>query len=189
MPNPPWDLHGWAELKLKRLPVDILLSLCRERAIEVPADDVTPETMATKLLDWKKSLRDHFPKIPWNLRGWAESKLKRLPVDTLLSLCCKRAIEVPADDVTPKTMVIKLLDWKKKQPKDDKKSHDKTTKKCLACFDELKLGHLGIQCVQDHHFCTRCSKNLITKLFENPESNIPLKCAICRVEINQSVFE
>jgi hypothetical protein len=69
-------------------------------------------------------------------------------------------------------------------PKDDKKSK----KRCIGCGDDLILGHLGIQCVQDHHICADCSKTYLANLFEDPESNIPPKCSICNVEINPSVM-
>ncbi|CAF0828595.1 unnamed protein product [Rotaria sp. Silwood1] len=66
---------------------------------------------------------------------------------------------------------------------------DKKKTLCGACESELEPDHPGIQCVQGHHFCTDCSKQIINLFFSDPQNYIPLRCVLCRVELNTNVFE
>ena len=68
----------------------------------------------------------------------------------------------------------------------------KTEKKktvCGACESELEPDHPGIQCVQGHHFCTECSKQIVKLFFSEPQHYIPMRCVQCHVELNANVFE
>ncbi|CAF1057825.1 unnamed protein product [Didymodactylos carnosus] len=60
---------------------------------------------------------------------------------------------------------------------------------CGACQSEVAADHLGIQCVQGHHFCVDCSQNIVRMFLFEPQSWIPLKCVTCNVALNESVFE
>ncbi|CAF0802484.1 unnamed protein product [Adineta ricciae] len=70
-------------------------------------------------------------------------------------------------------------------------SNNKEKKKtiCGACESELEPDHAGIQCIQGHHFCTECSKNIVKLFFSDPHLYIPLRCVQCHVDLNPSVFE
>ncbi|UJR27623.1 hypothetical protein I4U23_008904 [Adineta vaga] len=80
-------------------------------------------------------------------------------------------------------------------PKEDVKStassNTKEKKKiiCGACGCDLEPDHPGVQCIQGHHFCTECSKNIVSLFFSDPQLYIPLRCVECHVELNTSVFE
>jgi hypothetical protein len=60
---------------------------------------------------------------------------------------------------------------------------------CGSCDAELEPDHLGIQCIQAHHFCTECSVHIVNLFFSDPQHYIPLRCVQCHVELNSSVFE
>ncbi|CAF0939166.1 unnamed protein product [Rotaria sordida] len=66
---------------------------------------------------------------------------------------------------------------------------DKKKTLCGACESELEPDHPGIQCVQGHHFCTDCSKQIISLFFSDPQHYIPLRCVLCHIELNTNVFE
>lgn len=69
--------------------------------------------------------------------------------------------------------------------------HAKDKKKtlCGSCESELEPDHPGIQCIQGHHFCVECSKQIVDLFFSDPHMYIPLRCVLCHVELNASVFE
>jgi hypothetical protein len=60
---------------------------------------------------------------------------------------------------------------------------------CGSCESELEPDHPGIQCIQGHHFCTECSKQIVNLFFSEPQNYIPLRCVQCHVELNTNVFE
>ncbi|CAF1276804.1 unnamed protein product [Adineta steineri] len=60
---------------------------------------------------------------------------------------------------------------------------------CGACDADLAPDHYGIQCVQGHHYCTDCSKQIVNLFFSDPQVYIPLRCVQCRIELNPCVFE
>lgn len=60
---------------------------------------------------------------------------------------------------------------------------------CGSCESELEPDHSGIQCVQGHHYCVECSKQIVSLFFADPTQYTPLRCVSCRVELNPSVFE
>ncbi|CAF0987111.1 unnamed protein product [Rotaria sordida] len=68
---------------------------------------------------------------------------------------------------------------------------EKTKKKtiCGAYTSELEYDHCGIQDVQGHYFCTQCSTNIVRLFFSELQNYIPLRCLICHIELNPSVFE
>lgn len=66
---------------------------------------------------------------------------------------------------------------------------DKKKTICGACESELEPDHPGIQCIQGHHFCVECSKQIVNLFFSDPHLYIPLRCVQCHVELNSSVFE
>src|SRR5256885_16435294 len=66
---------------------------------------------------------------------------------------------------------------------------DKKKTICGACDSELEPDHPGIQCIQGHHFCTDCSKQIVNLFFSEPQNYIPLRCVQCHVELNTNVFE
>ncbi|CAF3319047.1 unnamed protein product [Rotaria socialis] len=66
---------------------------------------------------------------------------------------------------------------------------DKKKTLCGACEAELEPDHGGIQCVQGHNFCTDCSKQIVSLFFSDPQIYLPLRCVLCHVELNPSVFE
>ncbi|CAF0987072.1 unnamed protein product [Rotaria sordida] len=66
---------------------------------------------------------------------------------------------------------------------------DKKKTICGACTSDLEPDDSGIQCVQGHYFCTQCSTNIVRLFFSEPHNYIPLRCLICRIELNPSVFE
>jgi hypothetical protein len=66
---------------------------------------------------------------------------------------------------------------------------DKKKTLCGSCEEELEPDHPGIQCIQGHHFCTDCSKQIIGMFFADPLNYIPLRCVLCHVELNSGVFE
>jgi TRIAD3 protein (E3 ubiquitin-protein ligase RNF216) len=66
---------------------------------------------------------------------------------------------------------------------------DKKKTLCGSCESELEPDHPGIQCIQGHHFCTECSKQIVSLFFSEPQHYIPLRCVQCHVELNVNVFE
>lgn len=66
---------------------------------------------------------------------------------------------------------------------------DKKKLVCGSCESNLAPDHSGIQCVQGHHFCPDCSVNLVNLFFSEPHNYIPIRCVLCHVDLNPSVFE
>ncbi|CAF1012920.1 unnamed protein product [Didymodactylos carnosus] len=42
---------------------------------------------------------------------------------------------------------------------------------------------------QGHHICVDCSSNVVQLFLSEPKINLPPKCMICKVDINESIFE
>ncbi|CAF2811997.1 unnamed protein product [Rotaria sp. Silwood2] len=60
---------------------------------------------------------------------------------------------------------------------------------CGSCESELEPNHRGIKCVQSHHFCIDCSKQIVGLYFSDPQHYTPLRCLQCHVELDTDVFE
>jgi hypothetical protein len=67
-------------------------------------------------------------------------------------------------------------------------SKEKTIQ-CISCATNLERDHIGIKCFQSHEICAECSKTFVNTIFEDPESNIPVKCPLCKQEISSLTFE
>mmetsp|Transcript_935 Transcript_935/g.1661 ORF Transcript_935/g.1661 Transcript_935/m.1661 type:complete len:515 (-) Transcript_935:238-1782(-) len=119
----PFDLKGYAEVRLGCLTVKTLQELCRERRIPIsgPKDD-----LVSRLIAWKEE-SEHVKKelpppveplgkekvddsVPMDLNGYAQTKLLDLTLRKLQELCRERGIPVSG---SKQDLVDRLIDWKK----------------------------------------------------------------------------
>lgn len=125
----PWDLKGFGRARLEKLPLEELRALCAAR--EVLVDPLAgKDACVPALLNWKDAEAAK-PKsgtacgdgdtrgppeavsrdVPWDLKGFARSRLEQLDPHVLRDLCSARKLEPRRDN----ELAGQLLEWKAEQ--------------------------------------------------------------------------
>ena len=60
---------------------------------------------------------------------------------------------------------------------------------CLSCGENLEDQHSGIKCSKDHDLCSNCTQAYVEHILSDPDTRIPAKCSLCKVELNSTQVE
>ena len=66
---------------------------------------------------------------------------------------------------------------------------EKTEVEWMDCSSILDRSHLGIKCAHGHDICPKCCKHFIKSIMNEPLTMIPVKCPICKAELNSLQVE